>query len=323
MDETTLFGFMIFVVVLLMSQAFVAPMMGTSRAAKRRLRQRIRSLGESADGESHAALVRMKRWQELSRFERWLESLPLMEPLANLIMQAGLEQHAYQIVRRGVLFALAGGLVAGWYTGDLVAALLAAAAAAYLPFFVLMHHRRKRLQAFEEQLPNALSVIARSLKAGLPFSEALNMVSKEMKAPASKEFGQVFNELNYGGDLRSALFGLLARIPSVAVMAVVTAVLIQRETGGNLAEVLERIARLLRERFRFQRSVRTLSAEGRGTAWVVSIMPFLLAAITELLKPGWVSGLVRDPFGQQLAIGAFVLMVVGIIWLKYLVSIDV
>jgi tight adherence protein B len=202
-------------------------------------------------------------------------------------------------------------------------ALLLAAGGAYLPFFILMQRRRRRLQAFEEQLPNALSVVARSLKAGLPFSESLNMVSKEMKEPVSKEFGQVFNELNFGGDLRSALLGLLVRIPSVAVMAVVTAVLIQKETGGNLAEVLERIATLLRERFRFQRSVRTLTAEGRGTAWVVSIMPFLLAGITEFLNPGWVSNLVSDPFGQQLAIGAFVLLVLGIIWLKYLVSIDV
>jgi tight adherence protein B len=149
------------------------------------------------------------------------------------------------------------------------------------------------------------------------------MVSNEMKEPVSKEFGQVFNELNFGGDLRSALLGLLVRIPSVAVMALVTAVLIQRETGGNLAEVLERIASLLRERFRFQRSVRTLSAEGRGTAWIVSIMPFLLAGMTETLNPGWVSNLVSDPFGQELAIGAFALLIVGIIWLKYLVSIDV
>ena len=177
--------------------------------------------------------------------------------------------------------------------------------------------------SFEEQLPDALSVIARSLKAGMPFSESLNMVSSEMHEPINKEFAQVFNELNYGGDLRSALLGLLARMPIVAVMAVVTAVLIQRETGGNLAEVLERIASLLRERFRFQRSVRTLSAEGRGTAWVVSVMPFILAAISEIMKPGWISGLVNDPMGKPLTIGAFILMVFGIIWLKRLVNIDV
>jgi tight adherence protein B len=323
MDETTLFGFMVFIVVLLMSQAFVAPMMGSSRAARRRLRQRIRSLRESSDGEAHAALVRKKQWQHLSRFEQWLESLPLMESVSSLVLQAGQQRPAYHVVRQSLLLALSTGLIAGWFSGNLLTALLLAAVGAYLPFFILMQRRRKRLRAFEEQLPNALSVIARSLRAGLPFSEALNMVAKEMKAPASKEFGQVFNELNFGGDLRSALLGLLVRIPSIAVMAVVTAVLIQRETGGNLAEVLDRIAALLRERFRFQRSVRTLSAEGRGTAWVVSVMPFVLAAVTELLNPGWVSNLVSDPFGQELAIGAFVLLMVGILWLKYLVSIDV
>jgi tight adherence protein B len=323
MDETTLFGLMVFIVVLLMSQAFVAPMMGSSRAAKRRLRQRIRSLGESSDGETHAALLRKKQWQHLSRFERWLESLPLMASISSLVLQAGQQRPAYQVVRQSLLLALAAGAIAGWYSGNVFTALLLAAGGAYLPFFLLMHRRRKRLQAFEEQLPNALSVIARSLRAGLPFSESVNMVAKEMKAPASKEFGQVFNELNFGGDLRSALLGLLMRIPSVAVMAVVTAVMIQRETGGNLAEVLDRIATLLRERFRFQRSVKTLSAEGRGTAWVVSVMPFVLAAMTELLNPGWVTNLVSDPFGQQLAIGAFILLVIGILWLKYLVSIDV
>lgn len=323
MDEKTLFGFMIFVVVLLMSQAFVAPIMGARRAAKQRLRQRIRSLGETVDGESHAALLRKRQLQALSRFERWLESLPIMERLATLSAQAGQEGPAYRIVLQSLLFAFATGLAVGWYTGEPLIALLLAAVAAYLPFLLLMHRRNRRIQLFEEQLPDALSVVARSLKAGMPFNEALNIVSKEMKAPVSKEFGQVFNELNYGGDLRSALLGLLVRMPTVAVMAAVTAVLIQRETGGNLAEVLERIANLLRNRFRFQRSVRTLSAEGRGTAWVVSIMPFLLAALAELMKPGWVTGLAKDPFGQQLIIVAFILMVVGIFWLKRLVNIDV
>lgn len=323
MDEKTLFGFMIFVVVLLMSQAFVAPMMGARRAAKQRLRQRIRSLGETVNGESHATLLRKRQLQSLNRFERWLESLPMMERLAALASQAGQEGPAHRILLQSLLFTFATGLVAGWYTGELLIALLLAAVAAYLPFLLLIHRRNRRIQLFEEQLPDALSVVARSLKAGMPFNEALNIVSKEMKAPVSKEFGQIFNELNYGGDLRSALLGLLVRMPTVTVMAAVTAVLIQRETGGNLAEVLERIANLLRDRFRFQRSVRTLSAEGRGTAWVVSIMPFLLAAMAELMKPGWVTGLAKDPFGQQLIIGAFVLMVIGIFWLKRLVNINV
>ncbi|MEH6824763.1 MAG: type II secretion system F family protein [Motiliproteus sp.] len=323
MDEKTLFALMVFTVVLLMSQAFATPMMGARRAAQKRLRERIKNLGDTATGESHAIRVRQKKLQNLSRFERWMESLPLMVPLAALVAQAGLERPAHRVVLLSLVLALLALTATGWWTQNLLLALLAAACAAFLPFFGLQRRRGKRLQLFEEQLPDALSVAARSLKAGLPFIEAIKMVSKEMKPPVSKEFEQVFGELNYGGDLRSTLLGLLERMPCIAVMAVVTAVLIQRDTGGNLAEVLERISGLIRQRFRFQRSVRTLTAEGRGTAWVVSIMPFGLAALTEAMNPGAVTGLVQDPTGQQLMIGAFVLMMIGILWLRHLTNIDV
>lgn len=323
MNEKTLFALMVFTVVLLMSQAFVAPLMGTRKSVKKRLRERIKNLGETTEGEAHAARVRREKLQHLSRIEQWMESLPLMKSLAVLVAQAGMERPAHRVVLQSLAFALLTGIATLWRTGNPLASLLVAAGAAYVPFFLLQHRRQKRLQRFEEQLPDALSIAARSLKAGLPFIEALNMISEEMNEPVSKEFEQVFGELNYGGDLRSALLGLLERMPTVAVMAVVITVLIQRDTGGNLAEVLERISSLIRERFRFQRSVRTLSAEGRGTAWVVSIMPFALAALTETVKPGWVTDLVKDPTGQQLMIGAFVLMVAGIFWLRRLTSIDV
>ena len=323
MDETTLFALMIFTVALLMSQAFVAPLMGSRRAAKKRLRERIQGLNQSQEGESHAALIRKKKLQKLAPWEQWLESRPMMSGVSKLVSQAGKEQLAYRLVLQSLIIALLIGSITIWRTGHPVLSILTAFGAAYLPFFLLLRRRRKRLMKFEEQLPDALSVAARSLKAGLPFSEALNMVAQEMQEPVSKEFEQVFGELNYGGDLRSALHGLLHRMPSIAVMAVVTAVLIQRETGGNLAEVLDRIAGLIRERFRFQRSVRTLTAEGRGTAWVVSISPFAVAVITEIMKPGWVTDLFNDPLGQQLTIGAFVLMSFGILWLKRLVNIDV
>lgn len=314
---------MVFSVVLVMSQAFVAPLMGSRRSAKKRLRQRIQGLGDSLIGESHAVNVSKKRMQNLSPWEQRLEALPIMGRVATLITQAGQERPAYRVVLLSIVLALVTLVAVYLRTHHPVLSVLSALGASYLPFFFLMRRRRKRLQMFEEQLPDALSVAARSLRAGLPFSEALNMVALEMQDPINKEFEQVFGELNYGGDLRSALLGLLQRMPSISVMATVTAVLIQRDTGGNLAEVLDRISSLLRERFRFQRSVRTLTAEGRGTAWVVAIMPFALAAFTEIMKPGWVSELVNDPMGQQLTIGAFVLMLVGIYWLKRLVAIDV
>jgi tight adherence protein B len=192
-----------------------------------------------------------------------------------------------------------------------------------LPFVLVQRRRARRLSMFEEQLPDALTVAARSMRAGLPFTESLNIVATEMDEPVSTEFGRLYNELNYGGDVRSAFLSLLARMPTVAVMAVVSAVLIQRETGGNLAEVLDKISALIRQRFRFQRSVRTLTAEGRGTAWVVVAMPFVLAATVEFLRPGWVTDMIQDPQGQRMFLGAFVLMVIGILWLRQMVRIDV
>jgi tight adherence protein B len=215
------------------------------------------------------------------------------------------------------------GLLTYARTENLVFGLLVSVLAGLSPLLYVRMRRRRRLRDFEEQLPDALSVIARSLKAGLPFTESIKMVSTEMDGPVAEEFGRVFAELNYGGDVRSALFGLLERTPSVAVMAVVTAVLIERETGGNLADVLDRIGNLIRQRFRFQRSVRTLTSEGRSTAWVASVAPFAVAAIVELSKPGWITDFVADPTGEELFLGAFALMIIGIVWLKRLVNIDV
>ena len=191
-----------------------------------------------------------------------------------------------------------------------------------LPFFWLQRRRLKRMGKFEEQLPDALSVVARSLQAGLPFSEAMHMVAKEMAEPVSKEFGTVFTELNYGGDVRSALLGMLERMPTIAVMAMVSSILIQRETGGNLAEVLDRIGNLVRQRFRFQRSVKTLTAEGRMTAWVATAMPFVLAAVFEVLNPGYLANLTQDPGGRKLVFWAFGMMVVGVLWLRKMIRID-
>lgn len=323
MTPEQIFGVMIFAVALLMSQAFVAPMMGSRRAAKNRLKQRIRDLSAGDQGSSHANLVRERYLQQLTPFQRRLESLPYMAGLRRQMSQAGMNFPAYRVLLAALLLPVLIMGVIYLYTGSLDFAFIGAILGAAMPFMYIKRRRANRLRQFEEQLPDALSVVARSLKAGLPFSESIKMVSTEMDGPVAEEFGRVFAELNYGGDVRSALFGLLERVPSIAVMAVVTAVLIERETGGNMADVLERIAGLIRQRFRFQRSVKTLTAEGRGTAWVVALMPFGLAAMMETLKPGWVTNMIADPAGRQLFIIAFVMMVVGILWLRKMVNIDV
>jgi len=129
--------------------------------------------------------------------------------------------------------------------------------------------------------------------------------------------------LNYGTDLRPAMLGLLDRVPSVTVMGVVTAILVQKETGGNLAEILENISRVIRGRYRFHRKVKTLSAEGRLSAWVLILVPFMLFLVISISSPSYLTVLTDSELGRTLIIWAFVFMVVGIFWIRKVIRIDV
>ena len=322
MSDQALFVLMIFIVALLMSQAFVSPLMGSSAQARRRLRGRIRDMAEEGAAQQHASLVRAKYLKHLSPLGQRLESLPGMDRLNNSIEQAGLGYFAHRFLLATLGLGIVAGAGVGVYQNSLVQGLVAAGLGTALPFFWLQQRRLKRLAKFEEQLPDALSIVARSLQAGLPFSEAMHVVATEMAEPLSKEFGTVFTELNYGGDVRSALLGMLERMPTIAVMAMVSSILIQRETGGNLAEVLDRIGNLVRQRFRFQRTVKTLTAEGRMTAWVATAMPFVLAGLYEVMNPGYLEALTEDPGGRLLIFWAFGMMIVGVLWLRKMVRLD-
>jgi tight adherence protein B len=323
MSEKALFLLMVFIVTLLLSQAFVTPLMGSSAQARRRLRARVQDLKTDADAQRHLELVRKKYQRDLSPVARFFESTPMLEPLRHVMEQAGYEHPVLRVLLLALGTGILAGLGAGYFLGWRTESLLAVPVGIALPYLLLQRRRLKRMGKLEEQLPDALSIMARALEAGLPFSEAMNIVSKETNEPLGKELEMVFNEINYGGSVRGALLGMLERVPTVPVMALVSSVLIQRETGGNLAEVLDRIGGLVRQRFRFQRSIRTLSAEGRMTAWLVSLMPFGLGGALELLSPGWMQNLTEDPIGRKLMIGAFIMLVVGILWIRRQVRIDV
>ena len=138
-------------------------------------------------------------------------------------------------------------------------------------------------------------MMKRALRAGHPFSGAIKLVSEELEAPLGKEFGTTFADLNYGNDVRRAMLGLLQRVPSVPVMALVTSVLVQKETGGNLAEILGQISTVVRGRFRFERKIRTLSAEGRMSAWILALVPIVLFGVITVTTPDYLPTLTQDP----------------------------
>jgi tight adherence protein B len=199
----------------------------------------------------------------------------------------------------------------------------AAVAGFWLPYLRISMTRRRRLDKIEEQLPDAIDMVRRALKAGHPFSAALKLVAEDMSQPIAGEFELAFADLNFGNDLRRAMLGLLSRVPSVTVMAIVTSVLVQKESGGNLAEILEQIAKVIRSRFRFGRKVRTLSAEGRMSAWVLAMIPLGLFAMLSISSPTYLPVLLKHPMGIKMIEAAGILEVIGILWIRRIIRIQV
>ncbi|MDR5899534.1 type II secretion system F family protein [Halomonas vilamensis] len=321
-DQTIVIG-MVFIAAFLLMQSFLVPAFGENRQARKRLKKRLRAISSEAQASGEVSLMRRKYLHKLSPLERALESLPGMERLEQLIEQAGKETPAYRVVLYSVCLGGVSG-VAGYFLlpQPLLGVLLGVAVAAF-PFMRLLRQRSQRLTHFEEQLPDALIIMARALRAGHPFSDAMNLVAEEMTEPLAGEFRTTFMEINYGGDVRGAMLGLLRRVQSVTVMIFVTSVLIQKETGGNLAELLDGLAAVVRDRFRFHRKVKTLSAQGRMAAWILSLLPFVLAGVLTLVSPNFIPMLTQDPIGRQLVMAAFVMIVIGILWMRKIVRIEV
>jgi tight adherence protein B len=205
----------------------------------------------------------------------------------------------------------------------LLLTLLAAVVAGGLPFLKMARDRTARIQKIEEQLPEAVDMMKRALRAGHPFSGAIKLVSEELEAPLGKEFATTFADLNYGNDVRRAMLGLLQRVPSVPVMALVTSVLVQKETGGNLAEILGQIASVVRGRFRLERKIRTLSAEGRLSAWILALVPLVMFVVISIIAPDYLPTLTKDPLGQKLIMVGGVMGVIGLFWIRSIIRIDV
>jgi len=306
--------------VLLLLWALLLPLMGGQRGHQRRqLRQRLLRLvaAPSEQSEEGGARVSLAGADPppLTPFERHLQQRPPFATLQQLLQQAGVELAVTRWLLRLLLPLLLLSLLLWWIGGEGVVLLLPLL---ILPLALLwlQQQRQQRLLQFEMQLPEAITIMSRALRVGLPLARAIRLAADELPEPAHSELQRTFTDLNYGGDLRRALYGLMLRLPSVAVLALASALTIQRESGGNLVEVLEKIGAVVRARFRFQRRVRTLSAEARLSAWVLTLLPFALFLLLTLLQPGYLEPLLALPQGQQLLLLALLMMLVGALWIR-------
>jgi tight adherence protein B len=314
---------MVFTAMFLLSQGLAVPVFGEANKVRKRIRSRLNLLERASNLPDMQSVLRQKYLRRLSPLESRLEQLPAMETLAQMIEQAGHQYRAYRVLLLGLVLATAVGLVLWSFLQIWWVAVPAALVVFWLPVLKISHDRGKRFALFEEGLPDALDAMCRALRAGHPFNETLQLVAEEHQGPVAHEFGLTFADINYGNDVRRAMLGLLERMPSMTVMMLVTTVLIHRETGGNLTEVLDRLSSLIRGRFRFHRKVKTLSAEGRMSGWILVSMPFVLATAIVLSSPTYLPLLFKEPLGQKLVVGAFVVMLIGIFWIRKIIRIQV
>lgn len=314
---------MVFTAMFLLSQGLAIPVFGEANKVRKRIRSRLNLLERASHLPNMQSVLRQKYLRRLSPLESWLEQWPAMESLAQMIEQAGHDYRAYRVLLLGLALATEVGLVLWWFLPIWWVVLPAALVVFWLPVLKISDDRCKRFAQFEEGLPDALDAMCRALRAGHPFNETLQLVAEEHKGPVADEFGLTFADINYGNDVRRAMLGLLERMPSMTVMMLVTTVLIHRETGGNLTEVLDRLSSLIRGRFRFYRKVKTLSAEGRMSGWILVSMPFVLATAIVFSSPTYLPLLFTEPLGQKLVIGAFVAMLVGVLWIRKIIRIQV
>jgi tight adherence protein B len=323
MDNILLiFVILVFVAAFLLVERVLALIIGPQRAETRRFQERLRFVTQTAEMGTAATLLRQTEVDKNTGFKHWLSSWPGVDILNRRLRGSGYKLTATQVVLLSLLMGTAGVAVFLFLGNLLLSVVVGGLLTAALPLKITVDYN-KRLRAFEEGLVEALGVMTRSLKAGQPFNESMLMVARELQGPVAEEFGLTFAELNYGLSLKEAFTHMTERVPSVTLKALVVAVLLQRDTGGNLAELLDKISGVLRGRFRFERRVRTLSAEGRLSSVILISVPFVLFGMIYLSSPNYVAELIDESVGHTLIAVAAVFMVVGIIWVRKITRIEV
>ncbi|MCK9274784.1 MAG: type II secretion system F family protein [Syntrophales bacterium] len=283
------------------------------------IRKRLRLL--AADHAGDIPDIEAKRvLSDVPALNRFLPHIPGIRSLELLLRQAKADYSpGFFILFVAVLFMV--GLLAGNFLlkQDFYALLLGLAMGAF-PVISVIRRKKRRMAQFTEQLPEALDLIARALRAGHSFTSGLKLAADEFKDPLGPEFQETLDEINYGAGVSDALRDLAARVDCGELKYFTISVILQRETGGNLAEIIENIASLIRERFKLKGKIRTLTAEGRLSAFILVGLPFFLVVAIRLLNPDYVNLLFTEPSGKAMVVAALILLVVGIFIIRRIVN---
>jgi tight adherence protein B len=317
-----IFGILIFVAVVLAIEGGFSVWNNTHGPEASRIARRLHSMTKHGDVQ-RASMIKQRVLSKTPEIQTFLERMKLSNSIDGWLVQSGLSWTVARFLGMIAVFSLGGLVLGSYFRFGWTITLLAMGLMALLPILHVRRARSKRLTKFEGQLPDALDMMGRALRAGHAFPTALKMVGEEMSAPLADEFRAAFDEVNFGISMQDALTSLAARVPVTDLRFFVIAVVIQRETGGNLAELLANISTIMRDRIKLFAQVRVLSAEGKMSAWVLSMLPFGAALMIQLTNPKFLEVLYTTPVGQKMIAGALIMLVLGVLVMRRIINIRV
>jgi len=314
----------VFVASLIGGVGYFAIKFGPEAMAKRRLELRLHEVSvDDGKGDEDSSVVRRAAEGPLPAVERIVLKTRAGSQLSLLVEQSGTNTTPSGIIMTSFVAAAIAALVTAMFAPMFIFVPIAALIAGFAPFGWLRWKRSVRLRKFEEQFPEALDVLSRAVRAGHAFQSALGMAADELSWPVGPELKKAFEQQNFGLPLREALSQLAERVPILDVRFFVTAVMIQRDTGGNLAEILDNLAHVVRERFKILRQVRVHTAHGRFTGFVLLGLPPFLAVALTIINPEHMAPLFREHLGHVMLEGVLVMQVLGYFWIRKVMKIEV
>jgi tight adherence protein B len=304
--------------------SYVLATRGTE-AKRRRLQKRLSDalMYTKNAGDEEVQLARQELMSEIPLLSRLLMRVHLATSLRRMLDQADLHITVSRLLMLSLMAGILASLAVSMLTISKLLMVAAGLSAAALPLAHIAYKRKRRLNSFLEHLPDALELMSRALQAGHGFAESLHMISTEMPEPIATEFRKTYEEQNLGLSLKLALENLSERVPLLDLRLCVTAILIQRETGGNLAEILEKVSHTIRERFRILEDLNTLTTSSRMSAWILCALPVFVALVVTVMNPDYMSVLWRDPRGHNLLLAAGFMQLTGMLIIRKILKIKI
>jgi tight adherence protein B len=294
------------------------------KAQARVLRDRLATVQKPAEQAApDVALLRDEVLSRIPAFDTFLRRSQRVSVLQKMLAQGSLDVRAGNFLMLCAVSAVGLALIAFIAGGNLIFGWVGALLGFFLPYAYASHLRTKRFRKFEEKFPETIDTLARAVRAGHAFTTALEMIANEVAEPVAGEFRQLYEEQKFGLPVRDALLNLADRVPLVDVKFFVTAVMLQRETGGNLAEILDNLSYVIRERFKILRQVRVHTAQGRLTMALLMALPPVIVVLMLLINPGFIQPLFTDPLGHALIVGGITLQTMGYFFIRRIIRIQV